>query len=1156
MNSYITQYQTHLDYIKQALRKNKIFLFVGAGLSLNAEKKTVQTKERFKSWPEFIEQLGGKIWPDLYENNKEEFFRRISGDHLMIAQLFEEEFGRNAFYEELLEAVPYKRYVPSAIHKRLLGKSGWTGFITTNQDCLIESTLDQLHIHYDVVIDDLDIAAKEAATKVYKVHGTMERPSSIIFTEEQYRTYEQLHPLLYVKLKAIFAEYPVVFIGFSLSDPNFKLIHGWVKDVLGTEYQRKAYAFVFEDSIDPYTRKYWEKRNIILIPMKVDAQKGKKASFFEAINQYMDYFEAEPEKKKIKNEKDGKKLLALLEQKTWSDRDVEDVSNLLARLGADFESNVEYLRDFIYGLRDSGRLSTVNESQLLKVLESVYPFVGPGFQMTNQSIVQELIQVIEGNPKMNSGDKLFQYYLEKILNYLNYSASDKIEKTIEHLIEKYENMPAQYKNEFYFILIIINKFKLNINNVSTYLQKIEQKDVNIQSLNQMGQAHVYLGEYSTALQYFNRAIQLAEQAQDDWNLFVALQSKLDVLSQNSKPSERSYRSEKKKVYENLDSLRQKLKETKNSPYEELIKYEGLRKEWVEYIEWKNRLKPNQEGFNSRKMDTYYTIYHALLFLEQHGLPPSYFSSSKYELFGEVCLENGEVVEAVRWLTYFGQTKQVEHLFQLEHLADLRKDEIQEAYRYLTNSLYQINIRLKLFQELQISSTYIKWMTVITKLLNRFIHVLTDEEMSRVAELCFDTFTELKRLKLKYDYQIQENIIKATIDVHYYLNRKEDCEKVLYFFEQCYQDFRLWGSFLSFNWKMAKNGDRDAIKDEILECFLNDSSSIGAALVYDWLDAGLLSEAQQQFIFKKIYGTNPLTSRNPLTGRDKWLEGSLLLLPFFEETLEKGQCSAIIQSAITFLRTSTSSMDERTVYQLANVVELMDESGILELMWICEDKIKQSETERSRHEFMRPFSTIGMTTAYLTFLFNGYKNNVVEMGLLREKLFAFPQWGYGVGQIIECLADEPSFKRQLVDYLSAGVLNSETRPIMSGLVGFYLKGTCKQEPLDSGGMQLLELLYMSLLDSNIETGKGALAAFTEIIRGSDSDSIAWLDIGKLITWTESYKDKHHIPYLVHLAHLYRCLKQVVTDQGLLVRIDEVVDGLKESHYSSVRVVFKG
>ncbi|MEC1771896.1 hypothetical protein [Schinkia azotoformans] len=354
--------------------------------------------------------------------------------------------------------------------------------------------------------------------------------------------------------------------------------------------------------------------------------------------------------------------------------------------------------------------------------------------------------------------------------------------------------------------------------------------------------------------------------------------------------------------------------------------------------------------------------------------------------------------------------------------------------------------------------------------------------------------------------------------------------------------------------MAKNVDQDAIKDEILERFLNDSSSIGVALVYDWLDAGLLSEAQQQFIFKNVFDSSQSTSIDPLTGKNKWLEGPLLLLPFFKETLEKGQCSAIIQSAITFLRTSTSSIDERTVYQLADVVELMDESEVMELMRICENKIKQSETWRRRHEFMQPFSTTGMTTAYLTFLFNGYQNNGVGIGLISKKLFAFPQWGYGVGHIIECLSDEPSFKRQLVDSLYAGVLNRDTRPIMSYLVGFYLKGTCRQELLDSGGMQLLEFLYMSLLDSSIETGKGSLAAFTEIMRGSDS--IAWLDIGKLITWTESYKDKHHIPYLVHLAHLYKWLKQVATDQDLLVKIDEVADGLKESHYSSVRVVFRG
>lgn len=154
--------------------------------------------------------------------------------------------------------------------------------------------------------------------------------------------------------------------------------------------------------------------------------------------------------------------------------------------------------------------------------------------------------------------------------------------------------------------------------------------------------------------------------------------------------------------------------------------------------------------------------------------------------------------------------------------------------------------------------------------------------------------------------------------------------------------------------MAKNVDQDAIKDEILERFLNDSSAIGVALVYDWLDAGILSEAQQQFIFKNVFDSSQSTGIDPLTGKNKWLEGPLLLSPFFKATLEKGQCSAIIQSAITFLRTSTSSMDERTVYQLADVVELMDESEIIELMQICENKIKQSKPGEDVMSICGPF----------------------------------------------------------------------------------------------------------------------------------------------------------------------------------------------------------
>lgn len=271
-NNILLPYIEHLNEIREALSQRNAYLFVGAGFSKNAVPKTADVQSSFKTWPAFMEQLAYKLWPGIEGKDLE---RKIAGNHLYVAQLYGEEFGTSAFYKELLHAVPYKDYVPSTIHSKLIGMDGWKGFITTNQDCLVEQTLEQLHIYHDVVISDLDIATKPAKTKVFKLHGSMERPESIIFTEEQYRTYEQNHPLLHVKVRSIFAEHCVIFVGFSLNDPNFKVIYGWVKDVLQSDYQRKAYAFVFEEEIDPYTKRYWEKRNIILIPILTKGYRNK-----------------------------------------------------------------------------------------------------------------------------------------------------------------------------------------------------------------------------------------------------------------------------------------------------------------------------------------------------------------------------------------------------------------------------------------------------------------------------------------------------------------------------------------------------------------------------------------------------------------------------------------------------------------------------------------------------------------------------------------------------------------------------------------------------------------------------------------------------------------------------------------------------------------
>ena len=165
-HSYTGGFQEHLNIIRKQLADRRAVLFVGAGLSLNAEAKHSQVQSRFKAWNELITQLGGRLWPNLSEK---ELAERVCGNHLLVAQWYQDEFGLEAFYHELIAAIPYKDYKPGQVHRELLSLP-WQDIITTNQDRLIEETLEELYVPYDVVLDDLDIPVKSQSHKVYKIH--------------------------------------------------------------------------------------------------------------------------------------------------------------------------------------------------------------------------------------------------------------------------------------------------------------------------------------------------------------------------------------------------------------------------------------------------------------------------------------------------------------------------------------------------------------------------------------------------------------------------------------------------------------------------------------------------------------------------------------------------------------------------------------------------------------------------------------------------------------------------------------------------------------------------------------------------------------------------------------------------------------------------
>ncbi len=93
--------------------------------------------------------------------------------------------------------------------------------ITTNYDALLEEVLPG----YQPILGTGLISAPFANIgEIYKIHGTVEKPSSMVLTSNDYSAFGAKRKYLTAKLLTFFAEHPIVFIGYSVEDANIRKI--------------------------------------------------------------------------------------------------------------------------------------------------------------------------------------------------------------------------------------------------------------------------------------------------------------------------------------------------------------------------------------------------------------------------------------------------------------------------------------------------------------------------------------------------------------------------------------------------------------------------------------------------------------------------------------------------------------------------------------------------------------------------------------------------------------------------------------------------------------------------------------------------------------------------------------------------------------------
>lgn len=113
------------------------------------------------------------------------------------------------------------------------------GVITTNYDQFLEGQFSEFEVF--VGQDKLIFARTYGAAEVFKIHGCITDPESIVVTKEDYQRFEKRNAYLLAKILTIFVDNPMIFIGYSLSDDYIQRMFQSILDGL-TREQIQAFS--------------------------------------------------------------------------------------------------------------------------------------------------------------------------------------------------------------------------------------------------------------------------------------------------------------------------------------------------------------------------------------------------------------------------------------------------------------------------------------------------------------------------------------------------------------------------------------------------------------------------------------------------------------------------------------------------------------------------------------------------------------------------------------------------------------------------------------------------------------------------------------------------------------------------------------------------
>ena len=246
------EYSIWPESLIEELAARRCVLFLGSGISATA---STEDGIKPKTWGQFIEGIKS-IARNASEDDMKYINEQIKKEDYLLAL--------QAIYDACIPA-DYVRYLksefmvdfkPSKVHE-FIRKIDSKVVITTNFDSIYDnlckgstySILD--YEEAESIVQTL----KSPTNLIIKAHGTIQKPTKLIFTSSQYFKSQQENPVFYNILYSLFLTNIVVFLGYGLSDPDINLILQYLHK---SACEASPHYLVKEKGTAPQLIKHWK----------------------------------------------------------------------------------------------------------------------------------------------------------------------------------------------------------------------------------------------------------------------------------------------------------------------------------------------------------------------------------------------------------------------------------------------------------------------------------------------------------------------------------------------------------------------------------------------------------------------------------------------------------------------------------------------------------------------------------------------------------------------------------------------------------------------------------------------------------------------------------------------------------------------------------